>query len=165
MLPKTRWPRQIIAVLAGLSWLLAACADPPPAPALTATPLPSPTCYPLPQPTGEKYLPPTIEAAPPMQVSPGQTITVTFSGGYIILNNAITCGETVVEYKYSDELPNFTWDRRVEVWWDDQVLATVQCAYRCRVETAVPQDASPGAHQLSVDAFMGDEITFDLQVR
>ena len=143
---------------AGLVLLLAACASQTPQP-----PSITPTCYPLPQATGEKYIGPTVEAGPARQVMPGQVITVAFSGNYLIVNNAVVCGDSVVGYKHSDELPSFRWQRSVRVLLDGQMLKEVECGYTCQLEVTIPQDTSPGAHSLMVDTNWED-LSFDLQV-
>jgi hypothetical protein len=142
----------------GLSWLLAACSSPS-----SPAPVPTPTCYPRPEATGEKIIGPTVEASPPAQASPGQVITIRFSGNYIIVNNAIVCGETVVRHAHSDELPVFNWDRTVEVSLDEQPLTTVECGYQCQVDVTIPQDIPSGAHELILNTNW-ESISFALQV-
>jgi len=154
-----RWRFVAWAMLAGWPWLLSACYPPPSPP-----PQSTPTCYPRPQPTGEKIVGATVEAPPPTQVSPAQTITLTLSGGYIIANNAIVCGESsVVRYAFSDELPGFSWDRSVDVMLDASTVASIHCGYECRVEVTIPADTAPGPHQLVVRTGL-ERVNFDLLV-
>lgn len=42
-------------------------------------------------PTGEKHLPVTVEAPPATPVSPGQSLSVRFSGGYVLANHHTGC--------------------------------------------------------------------------
>ena len=134
--------------------LLGACyLGPTPLPAQTGTssPAPSPTatCYLQPQPTGEKVIPIQIEAPPPTQARPGESISIHFSGGYTILNNARVCGENnIVEYVYTDELPAFSYQRTVRVLMDDDLLAAVECNNECGLELVIPTDTPLGMHQL-----------------
>jgi hypothetical protein len=67
-----------------------------------------------------------VESTPPKQVSTGQVLTLVFSGDYIIGNNAIVCDGEVVRYRFSDQLPSFSWERTVRVLLDEQVLATFE---------------------------------------
>jgi hypothetical protein len=143
---------------AGLVLLLAACAS-----QTRQQPMGTPTCYPLPQATGEKYIEPTVEAGPARQVMPGQVITVAFSGNYLIVNNAIVCGDTVAGYKHSDELPSFDWQRPVRVLLDGQALKEVQCGYDCQLAVTIPLDSVPGAHVLRL-ATNREDLRFDLEV-
>jgi hypothetical protein len=137
-----------------IALLLAAChLGPTPLPAQTGTfsPAPSPTatCYLQPQPTGEKVIPIQIETPPPAQAQPGESISIHFSGGYTILNNARVCGENnIVEYVYADELPSFSYQRTVRVLMDDDLLAAVECNNKCRIALVIPADTSLGMHQL-----------------
>ena len=140
--------------------LLAACAAPAPGPP-SATP--APTCYPRPEPTGEKWIDPTVVATPVPQVRPGQTISLTFSGGYVVGHYSIVCGTEVVEYRFADELPGHTWQRQVEVRLDDRVLASAACEYDCTVNAAIPADVAPGRYRLTV-AGVATNLGFDLDV-
>lgn len=126
---------------------------------------PTPTCYPLAQPTGEKVILATVEATPPAQVIPGQTVTVDFSGSYLIANNAIICGENeIAGYAYSDELTsNYNWDRQVSIKLNEQVLDTITCGYTCEIEVTIPDNLSPGIYQLVLSSYLED-ITFDLAI-
>jgi hypothetical protein len=150
---------QITAGIFLLAWLVTTCTAQIPPPAVA-----TPTCFPRPEATGEKVIGPTVEATPPTQVSPGQTITIILSGDYIIGNNAIVCGDEVLRHAYSDALPSFSWQRTVEVLLDEQVLATVECEYTCQIEATIPQNILPGPHQLILDTIW-ESIIFELQVR
>jgi hypothetical protein len=167
-MPNKVWWQRGIGIIVGLFWLLAACyAQTPPSlvpttPALTK-PVPTSTCYPKPEPTGEKVIRPTLEATPPAQVSPGQSFTVTFSGNYLIANNAIICGDTLVKHAYSDELPTFNWNRTVRVALDERTLTTVACGRTCQIEATIPKDSQTGAHTLILETNW-ERITFDLQI-
>jgi hypothetical protein len=129
-------------------------------PGITSTP----TCYPQPQPTGEKIIKPTIESRPPVQVSPGQVIKIVFSGGYVILNNAITCGGSVVRYMHSDEFPSFDWKRTVKVLLGENTLTTADCEYTCEVEAMIPDDVKMGTQKLILDINFWEELVFEIQV-
>ena len=137
-----------------LALFLTAChLGPTPLPAQTgaSSPAPSPTatCYLQPQPTGEKVIPIQIETPPPTQARPGESISIHFSGGYTILNNARVCGENnIVEYVYADELPTFSYQRMVYVLMDDVQLVAVECNYECGLELVIPTDTPLGMHQL-----------------
>jgi len=133
--------------------------------ALTPTVEPAATCYPVIQPTGEKIIYPTVEATPPAQLESGQTVTVTFSGDYIIFNNAIVCAEDeIVGYAYSDELdPNYNWERQVTVQLNEQALDRITCDYTCQVEVMIPGHTLPGDYQLVLSPPFLD-ISFDLVV-
>lgn len=133
--------------------------------ALTPTVEPTATCYPVVQATGEKIIYPTVEATPPARLASGQTITVTFSGDYVILNNAIVCGEDgIVGYVYSDELyPDYNWERQVTIQLNEQTLDSISCDYTCRIEVMIPDDTLPGAYQLVLSPPFLD-ISFDLVV-
>lgn len=134
---------------------LASCASP-----LMNQPSPTPTCYPQPQTTGEKYVAPVILATPPARLQPGQTLTIGFSGNYLITNNAIICAGTIVRYAHSDNLPGFIWEERtIEVRLDDRPLTTARCGYTCRVEVTMPRDLAAGTHKLIVRA-PREAITF-----
>lgn len=133
----------------------------------------SATCYPEPQVTNEKIIMPTIESPPPVQASPGQVITIIFSGNYIIFNNAIVCDDTVVRYEYSDEIPDFNWDRSINLFLDEQVLASIECGYTCKIEAIIPKDILLGEHKLVIERNLDGEwsletylqnITFDLEI-
>lgn len=113
--------------------------------------------------TGEKIIRPTVEVPPPSQVVAGQVIMLTFSGDYLILNNAIVCDETIVRYAYSDEFPAFSWKRTIIVLLDDQVLTTSECDYTCQLEATIPGDSRAGGHTLMVETNW-ERITFELQV-
>jgi hypothetical protein len=148
--------------------LLSACyLGPTPLPTQTGTssPAPSPTatCYLQPQPTGEKVIPVQIEATPPAQAWPGESISIHFSGGYIILNNARVCGENnIVGYVYADELPSFSYQRTVRVFMDDDLLAAVECNNTCGLELVIPTDTSLGMHQLRLQTPHSE--TFDIEI-
>jgi hypothetical protein len=97
-------------------------------------------------------------------VVPGQTVTVVFSGSYLIGNNALVCGsEQVVGHAYSDELPGFRWERAVDVYLDERVLNTVECGQVCTIEVTIPLDVVPGAYHLILTTG-GARLSFDLQV-
>jgi hypothetical protein len=145
--------------IAGLSLSFTACTAQT-TPGIT----PTPTCYPKPQPTGEKIIKPTVETRPPVQVSPGQVVKIVFSGGYVILNNAITCGETVVRYMHSDELPSFDWTRTVEVLLDGNALTTAECEYTCEIDAKIPEDVKPGTQKLVLDTNYWEDVVFEIQV-
>lgn len=138
--------------------LLAACTAPAPGP-----PSPAPTCYPRPEPTGEKWIDTTVVATPAPQVRPGQTISLTFSGGYVVVHYSVVCGTEVVGYRFADELPGHTWQRHVEVRLDERVLAVAACDYTCNIVAGIPEDVPPGPHRLTVSGF-ATNLGFDLVV-
>lgn len=127
---------------------------------------PEPTCYLIPQPTGEKIIPVTIGTPPPPQAQPGETITLSFSGGYLIVNNARICGDNeIVGYIYADELPGFSYQRTVRASIDNESLAELDCDYDCCVEVTIPVTASQGSHRLRVGPPFGfRELEFDLKI-
>jgi hypothetical protein len=150
---------QICAGLFLLAWLVATCqAQTPPPVAVT------PTCFPRPEATGEKFIGPTVEATPPAQVTQGQVLTVTFSGAYVIGNNAILCAAEVMGHIYSDVLPGFDWNRKIVILLDGQTLETAECAYTCQVKVPLPQNISPGSHQLTLLTGF-DRLNFELQLK
>jgi hypothetical protein len=59
---------------------------------------PDAICQVHPLPTGEKVIQSTVEATPPPQASPGQSMVVSFSGGYVFLNLDIGCFDVKGEY-------------------------------------------------------------------
>ncbi len=150
--------------------LLYACRPTPgpiPSPTDTSpsTPDPTPTCYLQPQPTGEKYIPANIETPAPAQVQPGQPISIHFSGGYIILNNARVCGENnIVGYIYDDELPSFSYRRTVQVSLDDNTLTTAECDNECAIEVIIPAGTAPGIHQLILQIPRIRDVVFDIDI-
>jgi hypothetical protein len=148
-----------LAAALSLPWLLTHCAARvPPSPA------PTPTCYPRPEATGEKYIPATIEPSSPLQAAPGEAIAIHITGGYLIVNNAIVCGEgNVTGYVHADRLPGFTWDRTVLARLDGLEISRTTCGYTCRAEIVIPAGASPGVHQLEVRAGAG-MATFAIQI-
>ena len=129
-------------------------------------PGPTPTCYLVPQPTGEKYSPATMEISPPAQASPGQSVTVRFSGGYgIISNNARICGEKIVGYVYRDELPSFSPQRTVQILFDERRLTMAECDHECEITFVVPTDASPGLHRLELQIpTLREALLFDIPI-
>jgi hypothetical protein len=160
---KARWCLRITGIIVSLCWLLVACyLQTPPSPVPTK-PVSTPTCYPRAEPTGEKLIDPTVEAPPPAQLSPGQAFTVTFSGNYLVANNAIICGDAVVKHAYSDELPAFNWNRTVVVLLDERTLTMVECGQTCQIEATIPPDTARGAHKLIL-ATNWERMSFDLRV-
>lgn len=152
-----------------LTLLLYACrptATPAPSVTGTSLPMPSPTCYLEPQPTGEKYIPPNIEPSPPAHLHPGDEISLHYSGGYMIGNNARICGnDNIVGYIHSDELPSYTYPQRtVMVSLEETTLTTVECEYECMIEFVVPDDIPLGAHQLRILASSISHVTFDVEI-
>lgn len=128
-------------------------------------PAPSPTCYLEPQPTGEKYIPPKIDPSPLAQAHPGDEISLHFSGGYIIGNNARVCGDDITGYVYSDDLPSYTYSQRtITVSLEDNTLTTVECGYECTLEFVIPPDMPLGARELIVNSIYFSEITFDIEI-
>lgn len=126
---------------------------------------PEPTCYLIPQPTGEKFIPVTIGTPPPPQAQPGETITFSFSGGYLILNNAQVCGDEVVGYIYTDELPSFSYQRTIRVLIDNERLADLDCDYDCCIKVTIPVTASQGLHRLRLGSPFGlGRLEFDLEI-
>lgn len=119
-----------------------------------------PSCTPYPLPTGEKVIHPTVEATPPNQFISGQVLTVTFSGGYAISNNAIVCEDNeIIGYAHSDELDsNYNWDRQVTIQLDERVLERVNCDYICQIEVTLPENLSPGIHKLRLPYKMAFEF-------
>lgn len=140
--------------------LLAACTAPAPGPPSTT---PAPTCYPRPEPTGEKWIDATVVATPAPQVGPGETISLTFSGGYVVVHYSVVCGTEVVGYRFADELPGYTWQRHVEVRLDERVLATAACDYTCTIVAGIPADVAPGRYRLTI-AGLATNLGFDLDV-
>lgn len=152
-----------------LTLLLYACRPTPtlaPSATGTASPMPSPTCYLQPQPTGEKVIPPTIEPPSPLQVQPGDEISLHYSGGYIIGNNARICGDNnIVGYIYSDDLPSYTYSQRtVMVSFEDNTITTVECEYECTIDLVIPVDIPLGGGELRLHASSFGDVTFDIEI-
>jgi hypothetical protein len=167
------WPLPRDALfLCVLGLTLVACTSSPPttpSPPGYSSPAVSPDskCYLLPQPTGEKIIPVTIGTPPPPQAQPGETISLSFSGGYLIVNNARVCGDNeVVGYIYADELPGFSYRRTVRVSIDKKTLAELECDYDCRVEVTIPDSTGQGLYRLRLGPPFGFRgLDFDLEIR
>lgn len=128
---------------------------------------PEPTCYLLPQPTGEKIIELEVTRSPPLQVAPGQRVIVSFSGGYVIFNNARVCGESnVVGYVHSDELPGYSYERTVRIRLDDEFIAETECGMACAVSLEIPEGIAHGKHRIEVRPRYGwrNELTFEIEV-
>ena len=87
-------------------------------------------------PTGEKHLPVTVEAPPATQVSPGQSLSIRFSGGYVFANYHIGCnnGEDRTlggGYAHRDRL---AWSQYAQT----TRFALADSEGGCEVEFAVP---------------------------
>ena len=121
-------------VLAILCLFLAACST-----LRTLTVSPEPTCQIQPQPTGEKYIPIVLGTPPPSYAYAGQAIEVSFSGGYLVGNNAVICGEERgVEYIHSDELPGWSYARTIALEIDGQRFGERVCEYECAIAGTIP---------------------------
>ena len=104
--------RKTIA-LSALCLFLAACGALR-TPTVVPTATPEPTCRIQPQPTGEKLIPMVVGTPPPPEAYPGQTIYMSFTGGYFVSNNAIICGDRgVIGTVYSNELPGWQSERTI----------------------------------------------------
>jgi hypothetical protein len=145
-------------------WVLIACNDIE-AEIVTPAPEPSPTCETQPQPTGEKVILATVEAYPAFEYAPGDVVSLTFSGNYLITNNAIICGEEheIVGYIYSDQLDRWSWEREVTVSLGDRELERIRCEYTCEIEAAIPEDTLPNGYTLIVNSWIED-ISFQIVV-
>jgi hypothetical protein len=129
------------------------------------TPAVQPVCTLQPQATGEKIIRPTIESLPDAQAHSGETLLVSFSGGYVAFNNARVCGGDIVGYIYSDDLPTPEIIRRVIIRLDDRELAAVDCpGLKCEFEFMIPADASPGQHELVLVTPWRIETKFDIEI-
>lgn len=124
---------------------------------------PAPLCYLQPQATGEKIILPTIEATPAAEIATASDIVIVFSGNFLIINNAVICGEVIERYVHSDTLPDFSWDRQVEVLIGERLLTTVKCGYTCRIEASIPADLLSGVYQLTLKTNY-QTIRFDIQI-
>lgn len=142
---------------AGLS--LAACRP-------TPTPGPEPPCAIYPLPTGEKVIPAVVGTPPPPSALPGETISFSFSGGYLVANNLCVCGDRgIIEYVYSDQLPGYSYRRTVEVRLDDQMVSRVGCDRDCPIAVTLPTAIGPGLHRLDVSGpGIGSELDFELLI-
>lgn len=158
-----------IYFLLAITWALSAC-EQRQAQIIDPTPVPTPACTPVPQMTGEKIIRPTVEATPHPQIAPGETLSLTFSGDYLIQNNQLVCGENreVVDYYLSnDELPGWSWKREVIIWLGEQELQRVDCYFTCNIEVEIPADTLPGEYRLKVanyGRFAAPELEFVLKI-
>ena len=116
-------------------------------------PLPTPTetCQIIPQATGEKWIPIVAGTPPSSYAYAGQEIQSSFSGGYLIANNAVVCGEKgIVDYVYSDELPGWRGERRVGFELDGQRFGEGLCGYECTISGTIPSAMQVGVYTLYV---------------
>jgi hypothetical protein len=145
--------------LGALCLLLAACGA-----LRTATVTPEPTCEIVPQATGEKWIPIVRVTPPPSYAYAGQTIQVSFSGGYLVGNNAVVCGaEGIVDYVHSDELPGWRDVRTVAFQLGDQRFGERTCAYDCTITGTIPGAIDVGVYPLYVLAPVRlRELAFEL---
>jgi hypothetical protein len=164
-----------IALIIGACNLREAQTTTTPTPPSTPSPPPTPGCTPVPQITGEKVILPTVEATPHLQAAPGETLSFTFSGHYVIQNNQLVCGEdrVVVEYYLSDdELPGWSWKREIVVWLVDQKfqgqeLKRVDCYFTCDIVVEIPAGAIPGHYTLEAENYndlYGFTLDFVLEI-
>jgi len=142
-------------------WLMSCSVTPAlPWPAVT------PTCYLAPQATGEKIVMPTFISTLPASARPGQTLELRFSGGYVALNNARMCGETLTGYIFSDALSTPAVIRNIGVLLNEQPLTVrVDCADVCRVEVDIPPDTPPGKYTLSLLSSWAERTKMDLDIK
>jgi hypothetical protein len=64
---------------------------------------------------------------------------------------AVVCGRgDIVGYIPQEDLPQFARRRVVEVYLDEDLLASTECQNECSVEATIPSDASPGIHKLEI---------------
>lgn len=64
---------------------------------------------------------------------------------------AVVCGRgDVVGYIPQENLPQFAHRRVVEVYLDEDLLASTECQNECSVEITIPPDTSPGVHKLKI---------------
>jgi len=114
------------------------------------TPIPD-TCQVVPQATGEKWIPIVSGTPLPSYAYAGQEIQSSFSGGYLIANNAVVCGEKgIVDYVYSDELPGWRGERRVNFELDGQRFGEGLCGYECTISGTIPSAMQVGVYTLYV---------------
>ena len=114
------------------------------------TPIPD-TCQVVPQLTGEKWVPIVAGTPPPSYAYAGQEIHTSFSGGYLVANNAIVRGEEgVVDYVHSDELPGWRGERPVRFELDGQRFGEGMCRYECSVTGTIPSNVQVGVYTLYV---------------
>lgn len=100
-------------------------------------------------------------------MAPGQRVTVSFSGGFVVPNNARVCGEdNIVGYVHSDELPGFSYRRTVRIRLDEDVRAETECGMACTVSLEIPEGIAPGMHRIEVRPPNGwrNELTFEVEV-
>ncbi len=116
-------------------------------------------------PRGEKIVRATVETRPPAQARPGESLSVSFSGGCVAVNNARVCGAEVVGYVHDDELPTPRFIRHVSVRLNDRVLAERDdCPRDCEIDFAIPADAPPGRYALTLTTSWAEETRFDLEI-
>ena len=129
------------------------------------TPIPD-TCQLVPQPTGEKWIPIVAGTPPPSYAYAGQEVQTSFSGGYLVLNNAVVCGdEGIVDYVHSDELPGWRDERRVRFDLDGQRFGEGLCGYECTITGTIPSTMQVGVYTLYVGIPVRvRDLTFELFV-
>jgi hypothetical protein len=114
------------------------------------TPIPD-TCQVVPQLTGEKWVPIVAGTPPPSYAYAGQEIHTSFSGGYLVVNNAVVCGdEGIVDYVHSDELPGWRGERPVRFELDGQRFGDGVCGYGCSITGTIPSVMQVGVYTLYV---------------
>lgn len=140
---------------------LAAC-QPPPSP----SPVASPTCQILLNPTTERFIELDFLTRLPSAAAPGDTLQLSFEGGYVLFLEAEVCGGEIAEATYA--YPQYSdRSREVEILLDEVVIHTAQCTNHCEVEFSIPQDISLGRHEISLDVssyLFTDNNTFLLDI-
>ena len=129
-----------------------------------AQPTPTETCQIVPQATGEKWIPIVAGTPPPSFAYAGQEIQASFSGGYLVINNAVVCGDKgIVDYVHSDELPGWRGERRVGFDLDGQRFGERVCGYECTVTGTIPSAVQVGVYTLYVGIpWRARDLTFEL---
>lgn len=100
--------------------------------------------------TGEHLYPVEMVRRPPATVHPGDTVTITFTGGYMLMP---TCekrdGKEYYHYPTMQELSEINW-RTAIAQLDEKDLASIRCGHECQINFVLPAETKIGQHTLTV---------------
>jgi len=99
--------------------------------------------------TGERLYPPVITGRPRETARAGDALTITFTGGYMVLPCCeIRDGTQQYQYPTAKELTEKM--RTTMVQLDGKELTSARCGYDCQISFALPADISVGKHTISI---------------
>ena len=100
--------------------------------------------------TGEPDYEAVIIDRPPGVVKPGQELQLSFQGGYYDIFPSCEKIGNVRTYTYPTIEDLETRPREVEVFLNNALVHSQECAYECQIGFSLPENLAPGSHPLTI---------------